>query len=145
MTEHAPGPWKFVNDDGDEVPFGWSSNGYYNNPKIIAADGTEVVGCGEYNVFSGYPCGRQEANVALIVSAPTIAARLAEAEALLREAHERAMFSGNLGARISAHFAADSASVCQACGGTGKVYLLHSRAERPCPMCSADQPNGVER
>ena len=36
--------------------------------------------------------------------------RLAEAEALLREAHERAMFSGNIGARISAHFAADSAS-----------------------------------
>ena len=82
MTEHAPGPWKFVNDDGDEIPFGWSSNGYYNNPKIVAADGTEVVGCGEYNVFSGYPYGRQEANVALILSAPTLAARLAAAEAV---------------------------------------------------------------
>lgn len=78
MVEHSPGPWKFVNDDGDEVPLGWDSDGYYNNPKIVAADGTTVVGCGEYNVFIGYPAGRQEANVALILSAPTIAARLAE-------------------------------------------------------------------
>ena len=38
----------------------------------------------------------------------------------------------------------DSASVCEACGGTGKAYLLHSRAERPCPMCQPDQPTAFK-
>ncbi len=79
--------------------------------------------------------------------------RLTEAEALLREwcACATNIGSGEAIAKVEQQFVqrcrdtllrlADSAKpVCEACGGAGKAYLLHSRAERPCPMCQADQP-----
>lgn len=61
MTKHTPGPWKFgvlrYNEKKDkyiveEKPFEYTAPTPYDNPSIIGADGTEVVGCGEYYVFS---------------------------------------------------------------------------------------------
>jgi hypothetical protein len=73
--KHTPGPWLFglhrYNDDSNQYevlvkPFDYSGPGYYDNPSILAADGTEIVGCDEYQVF-GSPADRQ-----LLCAAPDI-------------------------------------------------------------------------
>lgn len=67
-AKHTPGPWRFTNDDGVEVPFTYRSKGYYDNPQIIGANGETVVGCGEYYIFSGPEDAR------LIAAAPDLLA-----------------------------------------------------------------------
>jgi len=82
QSKHAPRPWRFVVDgemDDDcnipkvDAPLNYQAKGYCNNPFIIGADGEEVVGCSEYNVFAG---PNQAANVALLLSAPELLAAL---------------------------------------------------------------------
>ena len=73
--KHTPGPWMFglhrYNDDSNQYevlvkPFEYAGPGYYDNPAILAADGTEIVGCDEYNVFSS------PADTKLMVAAPQL-------------------------------------------------------------------------
>lgn len=71
---HSPAPWKFGVHGWDESgkqsftekPLSYSGPGYYENPSIFAADGAEVVGCDEYDVFSGLD------NKRLICAAPDL-------------------------------------------------------------------------
>ena len=86
--QHTPGPWRFVADgemDDDcniprvEVAADYSGPGYYNNPSIEGASGTEVAGCGEYLVFG--PTHDREtraANVRLLCAAPELLTALVE-------------------------------------------------------------------
>jgi hypothetical protein len=85
MSAHTPGPWRFGIRDCEafiEKPFDYTGPGYIENPSIFGADGTEVVGCDEYMVFSG------EADARLIAAAPDLleAARKA-CQALLYADH----------------------------------------------------------
>jgi hypothetical protein len=55
MSKHTPGPWMFGirgEEKPIEKPFDYSGPGYYENPGIFAADGTEIVGCDEYMIFN---------------------------------------------------------------------------------------------
>lgn len=59
MSKHTPGPWMFgIRNYEDctskpfEKPFDYVGPGYYENPGIFAADGTEIVGCDEYSIFN---------------------------------------------------------------------------------------------
>ena len=88
-AQHTPGPWRFVVDgemDDDcnipkvDAPLNYQTKCYCNNPFIIGADGEEVVGCSEYNVFAG---PNQAANVALMIAAPDLLAALVKAETWL--------------------------------------------------------------
>ncbi len=69
LPEYTPGPWKYyagTDDDCNPKPCDWrtfKSVGYYGNPKLIGANGAEVVGCDEYNVFN-------KADMPLIAAAP---------------------------------------------------------------------------
>ena len=74
-NKHTPGPWKFgvlrYNEKKDkytleEKPFGYTAPTPYDNPSIVGADGTDVVGCYEYNVFNS------AADARLIASAPDL-------------------------------------------------------------------------
>lgn len=74
MSAYTPGPWRFVADyvgdegmDAQEVPLNYVGPGYFGNPRIIGSNGSTVVGCDEYYVFSG------AANVSLICAAPVMA------------------------------------------------------------------------
>ena len=84
--KHTPGPWKFMADagtDGEcvEVPLSYNAHAYCWNPSIVGANGTEVVGCDEYDVF-GPPMSvtslapEREANIRLILAAPELLALL---------------------------------------------------------------------
>ena len=74
MNKHTPGPWVFGirNYDDDcnlgflEKPFDYIGPGFYENPGIFGADGTEVVGCDEYSIFSSPSDAR------LIAAAPDL-------------------------------------------------------------------------
>ena len=51
----TPGPWWYgisCDPQAGPVPFNYTGPGYYENPAIHGAT-SEVVGCDEYNVFSG--------------------------------------------------------------------------------------------
>jgi hypothetical protein len=78
MSAHTPGPWRFGIRDCEafiEKPFDYTGPGYNENPSIFGADGTEVVGCDEYMVFSG------EADARLIAAAPDLLEALSQASA----------------------------------------------------------------
>lgn len=75
-SKHTPGPWFFGISGSPErgpVPFDYRAPGYYDNVGIFGADGEEVVGCSEYEVF------RSPADARLIAAAPDL---LAACEAL---------------------------------------------------------------
>lgn len=82
MSKHTAGPWVFgILSWGDgaiqeieEKPFDYSGPGYYDNPSIMDKNGNEIVGCGEYDVFSS------PENTRLMVAAPDLLEAL---EALL--------------------------------------------------------------
>lgn len=64
---HTPGPWFYgisYEPERGPVPFDYESPGYYENSGILAADGTTVVGCGEYTIFNS------PEDVRLMVAAP---------------------------------------------------------------------------
>jgi len=91
--KHTPGPWLFglhrYNDETNQYevdvkPFDYAGPGYYDNPAILTADGTEIVGCDEYNVF-GTPADRQ-----LMCAAPDLLAALIALVAV-NESHNCAM------------------------------------------------------
>jgi hypothetical protein len=73
-TQHTPGPWIFgVRDFDDECkrvfiekPFDYKGPGFFDNPGIFGADGTEVVGCDEYLIFNSPEDAR------LIAAAPDL-------------------------------------------------------------------------
>jgi hypothetical protein len=73
-TQHTPGPWIFgVRDYDDECkrvftekPFDYKGPGFFDNPGIFGADGTEVVGCDEYLIFNSPEDAR------LIAAAPDL-------------------------------------------------------------------------
>lgn len=94
MSKHTPGPWVFgILSWGEgsiqgieEKPFDYSGPGYYDNPSIMDKNGTEIVGCGEYDVFSS------PENTRLMAAAPdmlealeTIKRRMYEPRALMLE------------------------------------------------------------
>ena len=94
MSKHTPGPWVFgIFSYGEgstlgveEKPFDYTGPGYYDNPSIIDKNGNEIVGCGEYDVFSS------PENTRLMVAAPemlevleTIKRRMYEPRALMLE------------------------------------------------------------
>jgi len=69
MNKHTPGPWWFgisCEPERGAVPFDYKSGNFFDNGAIFGAAGEEVVGCGEYNVFSS------AANVRLIAAAPEL-------------------------------------------------------------------------
>jgi len=68
-TEHTPGPWMFgIRGDKKpiEKPFNYHGPGYYDNPSIFGADGTEIAGCDEYMIFN------KEEDIRLIAAAPDL-------------------------------------------------------------------------
>lgn len=85
---HSPGPWWFGvcawDGEADESspcvkPPEFRANGYGGNPFIYAANGHEVVGCDEYDVFGDWdaPEGSREANIRLLLAAPELLEALA--------------------------------------------------------------------
>jgi hypothetical protein len=67
--EHTPGPWMFgIRGDKKpiEKPFNYHGPGYYDNPSIFGADGTEIAGCDEYMIFN------KEEDIRLIAAAPDL-------------------------------------------------------------------------
>lgn len=76
MSAHTPGPWEFRKanyfEDGTVSP-AYHGDGYSENPGIFGPDEEMVVGCDEYNVFSG---PRQAGNVCLLIAAPDLLAAL---------------------------------------------------------------------
>ena len=85
MSKHTAGPWVFgilswgegVTQEIEEKPFDYSGPGYYANPSIMDKNGTEIVGCDEYNIFSS------PENTRLMVAAPDLLEALEMAEAML--------------------------------------------------------------
>lgn len=78
MSKHTPGPWMFGirgDDKPIEKPFNYCGPGYYENPSIFGADGTDVVGCDEYMVFNS------PADACLIAAAPDMLEALYAVEA----------------------------------------------------------------
>jgi hypothetical protein len=79
-TQHTPGPWIFgIRDFDDECkrvfiekPFDYKGPGFFDNPGIFGADGTEVVGCDEYSIFNSPEDAR------LIAAAPDLLEALKE-------------------------------------------------------------------
>jgi hypothetical protein len=73
-TQHTPGPWTFgIRNYDDECklefvekPFDYKGPGFFDNPGIFGADGTEVVGCDEYLIFNS------PADARLIAAAPDL-------------------------------------------------------------------------
>ena len=80
MSKHTPGPWVFgilswgegAKEGVEEKPFDYSGPGYYENPSIMDKNGNEIVGCGEYDVFSS------PENTRLMVAAPDLLKALEE-------------------------------------------------------------------
>jgi hypothetical protein len=74
MSNHTPGPWIFgIRNYDDECkpgfiekPFDYKGPGFFDNPGIFGADGTEVVGCDEYLIFGSPDDAR------LIAAAPDL-------------------------------------------------------------------------
>lgn len=74
MSDFTKGPWIFGvmewPDEGDqapvEKPFDFTGPGYCGNPSIMSSSGTEIVGCGEYNVFNN------PADTRLMTAAPDL-------------------------------------------------------------------------
>jgi hypothetical protein len=74
MSRHTPGPWIFgIRNYDDECkpgfiekPFDYKGPGFFDNPGIFGADGTEVVGCDEYLIFNSPD------NARLIAAAPDL-------------------------------------------------------------------------
>ena len=74
MSNHTPGPWIFgIRNYDDECkpgfiekPFDYKGPGFFDNPGIFGADGTEVVGCDEYLIFGSPDDAR------LIAAAPSL-------------------------------------------------------------------------
>lgn len=80
---HTPGPWFYgisYEPERGPVPFDYESPGYYENSGILAADGTTVVGCGEYTIFNSPEDAR------LMVAAPDMLAALKIVNTLIAEA-----------------------------------------------------------
>lgn len=82
---HSPGPWWFGliawDNDAEEYrpcvkPAEFHANGYGGQPSIYDANGHEVVGCDEYDVFGDWdaPEGSREANIRLLLAAPELLA-----------------------------------------------------------------------
>lgn len=78
MNNHSPKPWKFIHKDYDddkmenvqiEEALNYKSGCYAYNPFIVDANGENVVGHDEYNVFEG---PNQVTNVALMLAAPDL-------------------------------------------------------------------------
>lgn len=87
LAEAAPpGPWKFgisewEPDTGSIVqvkPFDYNSGSYSDNPYIFDAKGNTVVGCDEYDVFSG-----AKAREYLTAMSPDVALSLLAERAML--------------------------------------------------------------
>jgi hypothetical protein len=72
-SKHTPGPWWFgISCEAQRGPvaLNYRSGGHYSNPAIFGADGTEIVGCDEYNVFG------EVADIRLMIAAPELYAAL---------------------------------------------------------------------
>lgn len=69
MSGYTKGPWRFGIKDDDEIiekPITYCGPGFYDNPSIFGADGSNIVGNDEYLVFD------KPENIALILAAPDL-------------------------------------------------------------------------
>jgi hypothetical protein len=109
-TQHTPGPWIFgIRNYDDECklgftekPFDYKGPGFYENPGIFGADGTEIVGCDEYSIFNS------PADARLITAAPDLLEALKE----MLDNHEDACTGYGEGAAEKAR-----AAITKATGG----------------------------
>jgi hypothetical protein len=114
MSRHTPGPWIFgIRNYDDECkpgfiekPFDYKGPGFFDNPGIFGADGTEVVGCDEYLIFNSPD------NARLIAAAPDLLEALkACIPHLERDDHHTDALS-----RERPHYAAARAAIAKATG-----------------------------
>lgn len=109
--KHTPGPWWLGvsgrPEDGPR-PLDYTGPGYFDNPAIFGADGTEIVGCDEYDVL-GKPEDR-----ALIVAAPELLEALRNLVAWHEQSDQGSIW-GQL-AKIGELYADASAAIAKAEG-----------------------------